>query len=95
MSDAGNEIYCFEAATGQILWHETFGHAHASPVVAGGLVYFLNDKGTTHVIRPGNSYELVSSNDLGERCFASPAVSGRQFFMRGATNLFCIGTVAK
>jgi hypothetical protein len=91
VSDAGNEIYCFEAATGQILWHEPFGHSHASPVSVGGLVYFLNDKGVTQIIKPGDKYELVASNDLGEKCFASPAVSRGQIFLRGATNLYCIG----
>ena len=95
MGEAGNEIYCFEAATGKILWHEPFGHTHASPVSAGGLVYFLNDKGVTQVIKPGDKYELVGSNELGERCFASPALSRGQIFLRGATNLYCIGPAEK
>ena len=95
VSEAGNEIYCFEAATGQVLWHEPFGHCHASPVCAGGLVYFLNDKGVTQVIRPGDKYELVASNDLGEKCYASPAVSRGQIFLRGFTNLYCIGLAGK
>ena len=95
VADAGNEIYCFEAATGQILWHEPFGHSHASPVSAGGLVYFLNDKGVTQVIKPGEKYQLVASNDLGEKCFASPALSRGQIFLRGATNLYCIGRAEK
>ena len=95
VGEAGNEIYCFEAATGQILWHEPFGHCHASPVSAGGLVYFLNDKGVTQVIKPGDKCELVASNELGEKCFASPALSRGQIFLRGATNLYCIGPAAK
>jgi len=95
VGEAGNEIYCFEAATGQIPWHEPFGHTHASPVTAGGLVYFLNDKGVTRVIKPGDKYELVASNELGEKCFASPAVSRGQIFLRGATNLYCIGAAEK
>jgi len=95
VSDAGNEIYCFEVATGQIRWHEPFGHSHASPVSAGGLVYFLNDKGVTEVIKPGDKCELEASNDLGEKCFASPALSRGQIFLRGATNLYCIGPAEK
>jgi outer membrane protein assembly factor BamB len=94
VAEAGNEIYCFEAATGQLLWHEPFGHTHASPVSAGGLVYFLNDKGVTHVVKAGERYDLVASNDLGEKCFASPALSDSQIFVRGATNLYCIGSAS-
>jgi outer membrane protein assembly factor BamB len=95
VAESGNELYCFAAATGRILWHEPIGHAHASPVRVGGLVYFLTDQGTTQVIRPGEKYELVAANELGEKCFASPAISGGQIFLRGATNLFCIGARAK
>jgi outer membrane protein assembly factor BamB len=95
VAEASSEIYCFEAATGQILWHEPFGHSHASPVSAGGLVYFLNDKGVTQVIKPGEKYELVAANDLGEKCFASPALSHGQIFLRGATSLYCIGPAEK
>jgi outer membrane protein assembly factor BamB len=95
VAESGNEIYCFEAATGQILWHEPFGHAHASPVSAAGLVYFLNDKGVTQVVKPGEKFELVASNELGEKCFASPALSDGQIFLRGASNLYCIGPAGK
>ena len=95
VGETGNEIYCFEATTGRILWHEPVGHSHASPVSAGGLVYFLNDKGVTQIIRPGEAYQLVASNDLGEKCFASPALSRGQIFLRGATNLYCVGRAEK
>jgi outer membrane protein assembly factor BamB len=95
VAEGSNEIYCFDAADGQVLWHEPFGHCHASPVSAGGLVYFLNDKGVTHVVKAGEKYQLVASNDLAEKCFASPALSGGQIFLRGATNLYCIGRAEK
>ncbi len=95
IGESGNEICCFEAATGRMLWHEPFGHAHASPVTAGGLVYFLNDKGLTCVVKPGEKCDRVAANDLGEKCFASPALSGGQIFLRGATNLYCIGAAGK
>lgn len=95
VSDSGNEIYCFEAATGRVLWHQPFGHTVASPVSVAGLVHFLNDKGLTHVIKPGEKYELVASNNLGEKCYASPAISGGQIFLRTAATLYCIGAPAK
>ena len=75
--------YCFDAATGGILWHETMGLHHASPVTAEGRVYFLNDEGVMHVIKAGPKFELVASNELGEKTYASPAISaGRMFFAR-------------
>jgi outer membrane protein assembly factor BamB len=87
---------CFEAKTGKKLWTEKLGKHHsASPVAAGGLLYFPDDKGITWVVKAGGTFELVSKNDLGEECFASPALSRGQVFLRTVKNLYCIGAAAK
>jgi hypothetical protein len=36
-------------------------------------------------------YELIAGNSLGERCYASPAISNGQLFLRTEQHLFCIG----
>jgi outer membrane protein assembly factor BamB len=90
VSDAGI-AHCFEAKTGEIVWTERLGEHHASLVSANGLVYFLNDNGVTHVVRPGPKYDLVARNELGERTFASPAISNGQIFLRTDKHLFGIG----
>ena len=94
-SSFNKDAYCFEAATGKVLWHETLGLHHASPVVADGLVYFLNDDGIMHVLKAGLAFELVARNELGERTFASPAISQGQIFLRSFENLYCIGLPTK
>ncbi|MHB8523390.1 MAG: outer membrane protein assembly factor BamB family protein [Limisphaerales bacterium] len=81
---------CFEAKSGENLWMERLGEEHASLVSANGLVYFLNDEGTMNVVRPGRAFERVAQNEIGERCFASPAVSQGEMFLRGDKHLFCI-----
>jgi outer membrane protein assembly factor BamB len=88
-SDQGFGL-CFNAADGRILWQERFGEHHASLVSANGLVYFLSDEGVTRVVRPGPQFELVARNELGERCFASPAISDGDLFLRGEKRLFRI-----
>ena len=90
VSDSG-VAHCFEAATGNLLWQERMGEHHASLVSADGLVYFLNDEGVTRVVKPGPQFQLVAQNELGEKCFASPAISAGQIFIRGDNHLFCIG----
>jgi outer membrane protein assembly factor BamB len=83
---------CFEAATGQRLWMERLGRRHsASAVAADGLAYFPDDDGVTWVVRPGETFELVAKNPLGEAVFSSPAISQGQIFLRGEKHLFCIG----
>lgn len=85
-------LCCLEATTGKLLWKlEDAGLHHASPVTANGLVYFQNDAGVTQVVKAGPTLELVSRNELGEKTYASPAISQGQIFIRGFNNLYCIG----
>jgi outer membrane protein assembly factor BamB len=90
-SFGGKAACCYEAATGSILWKEPMGLHHASPVTANGLVFFLNDEGVMHVVKAGPKRELVARNELGEKTYASPALSGGQIFLRSFKNLYCIG----
>jgi len=90
VSDSG-VAHCFEAATGKLLWQERLGEHHASLVSAQGLVYFLNDDGVMNVVRPGTEFTRVARNELGEKTFASPAISRGQIFLRGDKSLYCIG----
>ena len=89
VSDSG-VAHCFEAATGKLFWQERMGEHHASLVSANGLVYFLNDNGVMHVVKPGPEYQLIAKNEIGEKCFASPGLSQGQIFLRGDKHLFCI-----
>lgn len=83
---------CFDAASGERQWMERIGkHYSASLVTANGLVYFLADDGVMKVVRPGPKLELVAENPLGEYCFASPAISQGQIFLRGEGHLWCLG----
>ena len=61
---------------------ETGRASQHSPVVADGLLYVPDDDGITYVVKAGPKFEVVSRNELGEKCYASPAVSRGQIFMR-------------
>ncbi|MFZ4767672.1 MAG: PQQ-binding-like beta-propeller repeat protein, partial [Roseimicrobium sp.] len=90
VSDSGI-AHCFEAKTGRIAWEERMREHHASLVSAEGNVYFVNDFGIMRVVKPSNSYDLVAESELGERVFASPAMSDGQIFVRGEKTLQCLG----
>ena len=82
----------FDASSGEVVWQERLGgHYSTSLTSAHGLVYFLEDDGTTKVVRPGPEFELISENPLNEECYASPALSDGQIFIRGVEHLYCIG----
>jgi hypothetical protein len=44
------------------------------------------------VVQPGEKLDIVATNELGQSCYASPAVSGGRFYVRGESDLFCIGS---
>src|SRR5581483_1422606 len=91
ISDLGF-LSCFEAKNGNRLWMESLGpHHSASPVVADGYIYLSDDKGVTYVLKGGSAFELVSKNPLDDECYASPAISQGQIFIRTLHYLWCIG----
>jgi outer membrane protein assembly factor BamB len=81
----------YEAATGNVLWQEPLARHHASPLLLRDLVYTIDDNGVINVIRMGKEFQRVARYELGEPCYASPAISDGQVFVRGFKNLFCFG----
>jgi hypothetical protein len=94
-------LYCFQGNDGRQMWQRRLrGPVSASPVLAGGHIYWANEHGTMYVFKlETRACELVAENQLGDEAFASPAVSGNQLFLRVAAHvgdsrqeyLYCIG----
>jgi outer membrane protein assembly factor BamB len=83
---------CFEAKSGKIMWQERLGGGHhPSLVAAENHVYFLSDTGLTTVVEAKPEFTIIAKNDLGEKCFASPAITDGQIFIRSDKHLVCIG----
>ncbi len=98
-------VYCWRATDGKEMWNKRLGGpVSASPILAGGHIYWANEKGVVFVFKPNPAkFELVAQNQLGTDAFASPAVSGDRLFLRvafrrGGTRdeyLYCLGSSAK
>lgn len=85
---------CFDAETGKPFWREriTTGEKHsASLISARDHAIFLSDSGTMTVVEPGPEFKVVTTNELGENAYASPAIVNGQWIIRGEKHLFCIG----
>jgi outer membrane protein assembly factor BamB len=86
-------ISCFEAATGNVVWTERVGGKFAaSPVYADNRLYFFSQEGKTTVLKPGRTFEVLATNELEDGFMASPAVSGRAFYLRTRTHLYRVET---
>jgi outer membrane protein assembly factor BamB len=88
----GGIATCYHPANGEIIWQERIGGNHsASPVFAGGKIYFLSEAGETTVVAAGPEFKVLAKNSIGERTQASIAISDGRLFIRSDKNLFCIG----
>jgi len=64
---------------------------NASPILANGKLYIINEKGVTSIVSVGKEFKLLATNELdGTYTLASLAVSGSQIFIRTSTHLYCI-----
>ncbi|MDA1161702.1 MAG: PQQ-binding-like beta-propeller repeat protein [Planctomycetota bacterium] len=82
-----------DAKSGELTYRERlpFDKVYSGLALAGGLLYIGNEKGTHLVLRPGDKYEEVARNELGEMIDASPVFANDRLYLRGEKHLFCIG----
>lgn len=84
-------LTCREAADGRIVYRGRLPGKYTASAVAGdGKVYFVNEVGTTTVVRAGRTFEVVAENRLDEECLASPAISRGALFLRTGRHLYGI-----
>ena len=87
----GGIAQALDAKTGTPHWTERLGGKHfASPIAAGGNVYFQSQDCETTVIEAGPAFKVVSKNKLEGACQASLAVSGRRIYLRTKEHLYAI-----
>jgi outer membrane protein assembly factor BamB len=102
---SGNRLYifksnnailtCLDIRTGKPLYSaqrvDGLGSmVYPSPVAAAGKVYLTGRGGTTVVIKDADQLEILATNVLSEPIDASPAIVGKEIFLRGRANLYCI-----
>ena len=81
-----------DLTTGSILWRLRLkGPFSSTPVAAGSKLVFFNEKGTAQIVDiSGDEGELVGEGDLGETILATPAISGKDLFVRSDGHLWKI-----
>jgi hypothetical protein len=63
---------------------------YSSPVAAAGRVYLIDQQGMTLVLRQSDKFDVLAKNQLDDHFDATPALVGRQVFLRGEKFLYCI-----
>lgn len=101
--------FCANCETGEMVYKEQLGPAaapaapgqrrsptsdYASPVAAGDLIYMVQRNGKIHVIKAGEKFERLATNEFTGDAGpfnASPAISNGEIFIRSDSMLYCIG----
>jgi outer membrane protein assembly factor BamB len=96
INDMQSIVSSFDAATGRTLYQGRLGVAQregfsASPVALEGKVFMTNDDGETFVLKAGPTFQLLHTNNIGERTLASPALVDGVWYIRTDRSLFAIG----
>ena len=81
---------CLDAKTGKPAWSKRLGGDYsASPLVAGGRIYFFGQDGESPVIEADpKECKLLATNHLDGGFMSSPAASDNALFLRTKTHLY-------
>ena len=84
-------VTCLDIQTGKPVWKEKLsGNFNSSPVYAGGNIYFINVKGECTIIKPGDEFQIVAENNIGETVKTLPVFVRERMILRTEKNLFLI-----
>ena len=87
-------LTCLDAKTGQPILESvrlpSLLNIYASPVGAADRIYLTARDGTTLVIKRAATLEVLATNKLDDSIDASPAIAGKQLFLRGQRHLYCL-----
>ena len=91
MVNEGGVVSCVEAKNGNPVWKGRVGGNYwASPLYAGGNIYFFSMEGRVSVISAERQFKLLARNEFDEGFIASGAVAGNTLILRSERHLYCI-----
>jgi outer membrane protein assembly factor BamB len=89
-------VACVEAKTGTEVWTARLNQTYsASPISAGGRVYFFGEDGKATVIEAGRTFKVIAENTLDDGFMATPAIDGNALYARTKTHLYRIEVAGK
>jgi outer membrane protein assembly factor BamB len=87
-------LTCLDAESGKPLLAAArlpgLSNVYASPVGAANRIYLTGRDGTTLVLKRAAVVEVLATNKLDDAIDSSPAIAGKQLFLRGRQRLYCL-----
>jgi outer membrane protein assembly factor BamB len=86
-------LSCYDAKDGKKNWQHDFElEFHSSPSIAAGRLYLFSLNGTAIIVQAARQFKELFRTSMPDAFSASPAFAPGKIFMRGETNLWCIGS---
>ncbi len=96
MVNDGGIVTTLNPETGEVIKQGrltgALGAYYASPVAAGGHLYFASQRGAMAVLPPGGDLTPLVVNDLVEDIYATPALVDGKIYVRTTEALYAFGT---
>jgi outer membrane protein assembly factor BamB len=90
----GGILTSVDPASGDIFKRARLNHGatfYASPVAAAGKILLIDTEGKIAVVSAKAQWEVLATSQLGQRCYATPAIASGCLYVRGERELFCFG----
>ena len=82
-------VTCLDAKSGAEVWTGRVPDSYsASPIAAGGRIYFFSEDGKATVIEAGRAFKVLAENTLDDGFMATPAVDGPALYLRTKSHLY-------
>lgn len=88
----GGIVTSLDPKTGQVLktgrTPAALEEYYSSPVAADGKIFMLSASCKATVLKAGAQWDILATNDLGEECWATPAIAGDSLYIRTRNSLY-------
>jgi outer membrane protein assembly factor BamB len=95
MINDGGVLTTLDAATGTVRKQARLRGAvdnyYASPVAGDGKVYIVSQTGVVVVLDATGDQEILSTGEMDDEVYATPAIAGGRIFIRTRGALYCFG----
>lgn len=95
----GGIVSSLDPASGEVLkmgrTPDALEDYYASPVAGDGKIFLVSASGKVTVLKAGAQWEILATNDLGEECWATPAIAGNSLYIRTRNTLYSFGETGK
>ena len=92
---SGGTLTCFDLKDGKKIWEKDLEmEVQSSPSIIGDRVLVLGTKGVAVTVEAERQFKEIARSELPDKFLASPAFANGRIYLRGATNLWCVGATS-